>query len=233
MAERPVFIPQFNGPLLVKTIPIKFDWFPGMAVVQKQKSIASLHRVTIERGACARPLEISSKSPVEIGVALSAFYLGAQTVKNQNRFTVETLFQSSKVFELGGPYRELLHVSSREAKKDSRLHNSGRLLRFDLFGQLWPLEPKTAFYDWVYINTLVKNPDLVERVDQYDAFTDIEFNPERSINCQAYSLALFKALTKKGVLEKALSSKSAFLEIVNSGAVSNAHESTDIQPRLM
>ena len=233
MAERPVYIPKSSGPLLVKTEMVKFQWFPGMAVSQKQKSIAALHEAAIQKNICLRPLEISSKSPVTTGVALSAFNLASQTQKSQRSFTVETAFQSSKVFEQGGPYRDLLHVTSREAKKDPRLQESGRLIRFDFFGDSWALEPKTASYDWPYINTLVKNDDLAQDVSCYDGFTDIEFNPERSINCQAYSLALFKALQSRGLLSEALTGREDFLRIVTSGAVSNAYESTDVQPRLV
>lgn len=54
------------------------------------------------------------------------------------------------------PYQDLLSASSRDAKKDDRIKESGRLIAFDLFGEKWPLEPKTAFYDWVYLNTLAK-----------------------------------------------------------------------------
>jgi len=233
MAERPVFISKAVGPVLVKTVMVPFQWFPGMAVSQKQKSVAALHEAAINSDLCRKPLEVSSKSPVTTGVALSAFNLGSRTQKSQRFFTVETAFQSSKVFELGGPYREILYATSREAKKDPRLQTSGRLIRFDFFGESWDLEPKTAFYDWLYINTLVKNGDLVDKVDLYDAFTDIEFNPERSINCQAYSLALYKALLSRGLLTDALSSRSAFLNIVTSSAVSTAHERADVQPRLI
>ena len=34
----------------------------------------------------------------------------------------------------------------------------------------------------------------------YDAFTDIEFNHNKSINCQAYSVALYQALKSRGGL---------------------------------
>ena len=37
-------------------------------------------------------------------------------------------------------------------------------------------------------------PSLDENLEIYDAFTDIEFNPNKSINCQARSCALFLAL---------------------------------------
>lgn len=219
--------------MLVQTERVSFQWFPGMAASQKQKSIAALHAAAVEADLCRRPLEISSKSPVTTGVALSAFNLGSRTHKSQRAFTVETAFQSSKVFEHGGPYRDLLYATSREAKKDQRLQESGRLMRFDFFGEQWALEPRTAFYDWLYINTLVKNEELVSELVSYDAFTDIEFNPERSINCQAYSLALFKALQLRGLIEEALLSREAFLSIVSSVPISTAHESTHVQPRLV
>lgn len=233
MAERPIYLPRKDGPLLVKTEMVSFQWFPGMAISQKQKSIASLHEAAVSRDLCHHPLEISSKSPISTGVALSAFNLGALTQKSRRPFTVETAFQSSKVFELGGPYRDLLHATSREAKKDPRIQESGRLVMFDFFGESWALEPKTAFYDWLYINTLVKNETLVDELVNYDGFTDIEFNPEKSINCQAYSLALFKSLAARDLLAEALTSRENFIEIVSTRMVSNAHESTEVQPRLV
>ena len=65
-----------------------------------------------------------------------------------------------------------------------------------------PLIPRTAFYDWLYINALMENADLAEQVMEYDAFTDIEFNPNKSINCQARAAALFVAMKKLGRLEE-------------------------------
>jgi hypothetical protein len=44
----------------------------------------------------------------------------------------------------------------------------------------------------------------------YAGFTDIEFNPQRSINCQARSAALFLSLMKRGDLESALHTPTAF-----------------------
>lgn len=49
--------------------------------------------------------------------------------------------------------------------------------------------------------------------ENYNAFSDIEFNPKKSINCQAKALALYISLIKKGVLEEALKNKDFFLEI--------------------
>jgi len=233
MAKRPLFLPVAQGALMVRTEMVDFQWFAGMAVSQKQKSIASLHESATKKGLCERPLEVSSKSPVSVGVALSAFNLGSFSRRSHQRYTVETVFQSSKVFENDGPFPDLLYSTSREAKKDPRIQQSGRLLRFDYFGTSWELEPKTAFYDWLYINTLSKNPELMEEAGLYDAFTDIEFNPERSINCQAYSLALFRSLQERNLLSEALASKQAFLDVVGYKVISNASEDTSVQQRLV
>ena len=44
------------------------------------------------------------------------------------------------------------------------------------------------------------------------AAANVEFNPHRSINCQARSAALFLSLMKRGELEHALHSPSDFIE---------------------
>ncbi|TON36462.1 hypothetical protein CGH58_23515, partial [Vibrio parahaemolyticus] len=46
-------------------------------------------------------------------------------------------------------------------------------------------------------------------------FTDIEFNPEKSINCQAHAVALYRSLVHNGVLQQALSSPSEFLALTS------------------
>lgn len=71
--------------------------------------------------------------------------------------------------------------------------------------QLVGLEPKTFYYDWIYVNTLRQHPDLCEQVVKYDMFTDIEFNHRRSVNCQAHAVAMYVALVKYGLLETVFS----------------------------
>lgn len=44
----------------------------------------------------------------------------------------------------------------------------------------------------------------------YEAFTDIAFNPQRSINCQAEVAAIYVSLQKQKLLDAALKSKEAF-----------------------
>lgn len=48
------------------------------------------------------------------------------------------------------------------------------------------------------------NPELPDQLLQYDAFTDIVFSPERQINSQAESAALYMNLARSGLLDKAL-----------------------------
>jgi hypothetical protein len=232
MAQRPLYIPSINGAILVQTKHVEFQWSPGMAVSQKQKSIDSLHGAARQILQTGSVLEVSSKSRDPLGVALSAFNLTFTTLKHGRTFSVECAFQSSKVFEHGGPFTDMLAMTSREAKTDARLKSSGRLTEFRFFGSVWGLEPQTAFYDWLYINALKKKPDLAERLMDFCAFTDIEFNPERSINCQAYSVALFVSLCRRGLLNEATASKEAFLATVENATTSNARQDDTVQQGL-
>lgn len=214
VAKRPVFISKPEGNLLVETRMVDFTWFPGMAVSQKQKSIASLHQAAVTALEVKAILEISTKSMSPLGVSLSAFNLMYQPEESDKRYSLEALFQSSKVFSQGGPFRDMREMTPRDAKQDSRLKSSGNLLCFNSGGRNWPLTPKTAFYDWLYLNVLTEQPELAEQLMDYEAFTDIEFNPEKSINCQAYSAALYVALQQRGLLKEALGSQEAFLQQV-------------------
>ena len=211
MASRPIFCPLTDGLIGVKERLIDFKWHAGLAVSQKQKSIRELHQNAKSEG-ISSVLEISSKSEEEAGIKLSAFNLCITTRIKKQKFTVETAFQSSKVFDKGGPYIDLLGLDSKSAK-DDRLKNSGNLIHFEFFGQKFPNRPLTYFYDFIYINALVQNPDLSKLVQNYSGFSDIEFNPKKSINCQAYSAALYLSLLNNNCLEKALVSPENFLVI--------------------
>lgn len=229
MAKRPVFIVNSVGCTLVDTQMIEFQYHSGFAVVQKQKSINSLHEEIRNKNNITQILEISSKSESQLGVALSAFNLMMIDKKKNQKFSVECAFQSSKVFENGGPFLDLLKVTSREAKKDDRLKTSGQLKKFTFYGIDWALEPLTAFYDWLYINALNFNSEYHDELLKYEAFTDIEFNPEKSINCQAYSVAMFVALAKRNLLDN-IRNPEGFLEFYNEYQVSNAYLNSKEDP---
>lgn len=179
---------------------------------EKQNNVRILHERFNELHKDEKVLEISTKSPIELGRELSAFNLKYRM--DNKDYPLECVFQSSKVFEKGGPYRELIDVEPFQVKKDRRLRNSGNLVGFKLENVNYSLEPKTLFYDWIYVNALSKQPNLCRKIINYNAFTDIEFNPERAINCQAKSVALFVALYKQGILDEALSNIEIFKQYV-------------------
>ena len=189
MAKRLIFVVEENK---LKEKEIEFKYYTGFALTQKQKSIFSLHN-EIKKIFNGNILEISSKSPDELGVKLSAFNLKVKI--DGKDICLENIFQASKVFQYGGPYIDLLTASPVEAKKDERIKNSGRLLEFNIKGKTYSNKPMTAFYDWIYCCALYKNPKLACEIIDFNIFTDIEFNHEKSINCQARSAAIFVLLS--------------------------------------
>jgi hypothetical protein len=50
-------------------------------------------------------------------------------------------------------------------------------------------------------------------------FTDIEFNPEKSLNCQARSFATYVALDKRGLLSEAVQSFDTFKNLMKNAAI--------------
>lgn len=63
----------------------------------------------------------------------------------------------------------------------------------------FPLTPKTVFYDYIYI-AAVKNTltaDEIREILSYNFFTDIEFNPAKSINTQARTASLIKLILEE------------------------------------
>lgn len=211
MSTRPCYRPldKFVGYRTVESAP--FIWAGGFAFSQKQKNVVALHDAIHRIDPSAKVLEISSKSLQPLGVSLSAFNLkfrhgGAEC-------SVESVFQASKVFDGGvGPFPELYSHDSREVRHHVQDVSAGhRLLAFELDGVRWELEPKTAFFFRLYIQALLANPELAEEVKGFDAFTDIEFNPKRQVNCQAAAAAFYVSLCKTGKLEEAMSSREAFV----------------------
>jgi hypothetical protein len=232
MASRPLFIAQTDGPAFVRTLPVTFGWHAGVAESQRKKNLAELHAAASAAHPDLRLMEVSRFAQTEAGVALSAFNLTFVTRGRGREISVECAFQGSKVFAAGGPFTDLFEVSSLQAKRDPRLLASGPLIGFRFFGSDWPIEPQTAFYDWLYLNALRKRPELTRVVIEKDAFTDIAFNPEKSINCQAGAVALYVALTRRGVLEQTLETPETYLAALRKVAVSNARQDDLTQGRL-
>ena len=225
MAKRICFISTPYEYQIYKEIEVEFEYFNGFAVSQKQKSIRSLHENVNKMDKSLEILEVSTKSTNPTGVALSAFNLKFYEINTDKEYPLENIFQSSKVFERGGPYRDLLNVHPKDAKRDERLKSSGNLIHFNYNGTIWEKEPKTMFYDWIYMSSLYRNESLSKKILEYNAFTDIEFNQEKSINCQARSAAIFVSLCKLGKLEKVLNNKEELKRIYSKGGNDNTQMS--------
>lgn len=201
MAVRPVFIPKNSAPFY-EAVNIEFKWNGGFAVSQKQKNISAIHegfRLIYPDG---KPIEISSKSPLATGVRLSAFNLMKYVPELGRSIPVENAYQSGKIFENGCQYTDLMLVSPKDAKRDERLKNSGKLTMFRLNGQNFPSIPESLFYDYLYLNAVLENEELSQRILEFNGFTDIEFNPQKSISTQAKSAAVYVSLANLGQLEK-------------------------------
>lgn len=212
MAVRPVFVVSPDGRYCIRE-NVEFEFFSGFSDKQKKRCINSLHQSYLKTNHGKKLLEISSKSEDELGVRLSAFNLMIRS-ENGKEFSVESAFQAGKVFENGGPYLDLLDAPSKAAKRDERLKNSGKVIAFEFDGKRFESEPKTCFYNWLYINALNLHEELTKPLLSYDAFTDIEFNPQKSINCQA--AAIYVSLSRQGLLDEALKDKESFKNIVYS-----------------
>ena len=212
MATRPVFEIAENRPHC-KTVMTEFTFYPGFAPTQKSKCVQSLHQSYCEAHPGTQVLEVSRRCDNPLGRYLSAFNLPVISWEGK-RTTVESAFQSSKKFMNGGPYRDLLYAPSVVAKKDERLRTCGPLVSFEWGTKTFPLIPQTFFYDWLYITALRQNTAILPELAKYSAFTDIEFNPEKSINCQARACAVFVSLYRAGCLEEAMRSPEDFCKYV-------------------
>lgn len=221
--HKPVFMPRVNSDNLVKTDMVRFERHVGFATRQKKKSINDMHQVIRKKYGFNHVLEMSSKSGNKLSFLVSPLSLKLADEQDGNLYSVENAFQASKVFEHGGPYLDLLTAPPRQAKKDERLRNSGELIGYDYFGMKWEIEPLTVFYDWLYVNALKQNPQLHEEVMQYQAFTDLEFNPKKSIHAAAYALSLFVALNKRELLDE-VEDPLAFFELCEEFKISNTEK---------
>lgn len=204
---RPIFIPGKSAGNLVEEKEFEFVWHHGFSSVQKKKNVTALHQAAKEKGFFSL-LEVSTKSDKWLGKQLSAFNLQIET--EYGKISMESAYQGSKVFEKGGPYKDIYDKTPFEAKKDRRIKESGNLKHFDYFGQKWELD--NDFYNWLYLTALKPHPKHQAELSKFKGFTDIEFNPKKSVNCQARACALLVSLRKLKQLDAALESKSAFIK---------------------
>ena len=195
---------------------VDYEFFPGFAPIQKKKNVKSLEDAIHTKHPGYRVLEVSTKSNNELGVALSAFNL------KLDGLSIESIFQSSKVFLDGIQFDFLIDYQPREAKKYIKEHAKVPLKCFRYKGQEYPLSPASAFYDYIYIKALLQNTTLSNQLINYDAFTDVEFNFNKSINCQARTCSIFSHLMKSGKLNEFISSFDKFITLYKESGLSLA-----------
>jgi hypothetical protein len=236
MAKRPIFLPTISFPFFRK-VEIDFNWHPGFSLVQKQKSLVSLHRAAKEYLGEITFLEVSSKSPNKLGHQLSAFNLAAFTTdlfyNNRGTFSLETVFQTSKVFKPKLRCTDLLGLDELEIRNKIRQRQIHELSHFELENEKWSLEPAGAFYNYLYIRSLYRHQKHCYSLEKYEGFTDIEFNPIKSFNCQAESVSQFLGMKRSGIdLEDALSSQNNFLKTVYPNRSAQASETLNFLDQL-
>lgn len=199
MATRPVFIADDDHGINARTkeIQIEFDWHPGFSIAQKQRSIKSLHSRILATTNFQKPLEISSKSPLALGVELSAFNLQLSIRSSlPMRASVETVYQASKQFN-GTPRSDSdrYYLQPRDARKRAReFEDAAKLSGWTIGDFFFDLSSGTEFYSWLYLGALYQQKPLLDQLVEYDCFTDIEYNPKKSFACQARSAALARAI---------------------------------------
>ncbi len=202
MARRLIFFPTPpDSDELFREVFVDFEWVPGLAISQGRKSVNNLHKAAKENLGVESILEISTRSDTTLGLQLSAFNL-EKLIENK-KYTVESIYQSSKVFEFGGPFTDLINRSSMESKTDLRLKNSGKLLHHAYEGQIWPLVSSPNIYDLIYISAILEF-NVRQEILEFAAFTDIAYSqitmknkPGKSFNCQARSLAIYVSLANR------------------------------------
>ncbi|MCW1361002.1 hypothetical protein OLQ22_08215 [Campylobacter jejuni] len=213
MAKRIYFLT--DNEKIYKEIEAEFEYFNGFAKSQKQKSIKSFHEAIKKQYPDKKILEISTKSE-NLGTQFSAFNL------TLDGYSVECIFQSAKVFKDKNKeysFKEILYedksLDSKNCIKEFlENHKTAKLSHFEYENKRYELEPKSSFYDFIYIQALMQSKDA-EKLVEYDIFTDIEFNQKKQINCQARSCAIYVSLVKNKKVDYYMSSFENFKKIYN------------------
>ena len=215
MTSRPVFLPS-PGRTLTREEQVEFRWSPGFAASQKRKNVEALHGEAKLRGVAKSILEVSTRSLETLGIKLSAFNLQIELPGRSNPVSVEAAFQSSKVFKKAGLQSHLLELTDgREIKGHIRSLGDQELIGFEYLSETWPLDPlPTAMYDYIYLQAITQlvsqQPEVGDQLADFEAFTDIEFNPKKSLSCQARACALFKGLGGLKPVQQLLEDPSVF-----------------------
>ena len=165
-------------------------------------------------------LEVSTFGENQLGRDLSAFNLLISIENRSHSVSVEAAYQSSKVFEMSGQQEFVLDwKNGAQIKAHLKQFAGEEVVGFCFEDYDWPLYPSSTFYNYLYLRALhqlsKKDDDLIESLRRYSGFTDIAFNPKKSINCQARVCALYVALGPSRVAD-ILRTRETYLEFVSS-----------------
>lgn len=220
MADRPVFIKTNRTPYVATQI-IEFKWFMGMSKSQARKRVVSLHDAAQFQG-LKNVLEISTASNSDLGIRLSAFNLpvtinfGSAAEPNIQTHSVETIYQSSKVGshedKKVGPHPEWLGLEGKAVKAKIKETKMDSINLYQYGQNAWPANPSESFFTWLYINGLIQEEGLIEKLAEYDGFTDIYFNPKKTNNCQARAAAQAVSIYQSGKLEEIMATRKSYLQ---------------------
>ena len=177
MAIRPIYISTNIPDAPFMKTDVSFEWTYGMSYKQKCKRRDAMHQAILNMKLYSldKVLEISTKSNKELGVNLSALNLTIP-LKNGKVKTVEEIYQESKVLDNDN------HI------KEFRFHNT-----------LFEKDPYSMYYDYVYMLGLYMHSEYHEKLNKYDIFTDIEFNPKKQLNTQARAAAIWNTLYRNNM----------------------------------
>lgn len=169
MATRPIYIStgDVNNPFTEDNI--NFEWKAGYSYVNKCKRRDNLKKEIAKKYDIDKWLEVSSISDKDIGKRLSALNL-MLTLTSNNSYSVEDIYQNSKVY------------------KDNHI------VGFKLNNTEFENIPYGMYYDYIYMVALYQNKNYHDIIKNYYLFTDLFFNPNKSLNTQARAIAIFKTL---------------------------------------
>ncbi len=145
--------------------------------------------VAVEHGRPRRTLEISSRSADRLGRDLSAMNLPA--ADDPHGRPVEAVYQAAKCYGDGGPDTHLSQSGYEAKRRDRERRRQGPLAGFRHEGRQWPAETGSAFYDWLWTRSALRQcgHGVIERLRRYDGFTD-QFHRPGAVACQAKAAAI-------------------------------------------
>lgn len=168
---------------------MEFKWEPGMSTAQKTRSCKNLHNALLNAYRLTA-MDISSASPTKLGKALSAFNL------MYKGYSVESWYQGSKVYKDGTVSHDLYGKDSLTCKLEAKKRGMCDFVGFNYKGTIMPTEPRTVFYDWLYLNAMVDTYGTDLDLSEYDAFTDVQAVLDIDA-CQARSVCIYKLLQER------------------------------------